>query len=149
MYPDCSYDYFGSAKIIREAVQSAVSKIFDIPNYWTNVRGCDVCRETIHEEEDPIVYPDFYHFSDCNVSFANRIKNHRNAIKIRIGKQPICPECGKVNEEEDNIFCYECQIEVCHKCGDFFSIREMEFDFVDGVYYCKSCYYEKGDEEEC
>jgi len=109
VYPDCRDHNFESAKTLREVVQMVVADIFDIPNYWGNIKGTDIC-EKILEIDGNIVYPDHKYFNDCNVSFARRIDGYKNENKICIGTaKTICPECGELHTRNANLFCDDCE----------------------------------------
>ena len=151
VYPDGREDYFDSSKELREIVQSIVAKMFDIPNYWKNIKGNEICDKMI--DANTIVYPDWLYYRDCNVSFAKRIDSYVNENKIKIGVDPICPESGDINTEEDEIFSYDYIWVECEVCGELFRKSEMN-ETDDYCNVCDNCYeeitkYDDSDEAYC
>lgn len=122
---------------IRASVQKVISELFDTPNYWTNTQGTSACIDAI--DTYGVHYTDYSNYDDCNVSFMKRIDGHKNHIRIRVGHNPICPECGEEHEKADNIFCDDClnsEVE-CYECGDYHNIDDMRL--INGHYYCEDC----------
>ena len=122
---------------IRASVQKVISELFDTPNYWTNTQGTSACVDAI--DTYGVHYTDYSNYDDCNVSFMKRIDGHKNHIRIRVGHNPICPECGEEHEKADNIFCDDClnSEEECYECGSYHNIDDMRL--IDGHYYCEDC----------
>ena len=123
---------------MRKSIQKLVSELFDVPNYWTNSKGTFACCEVI--DSYGVHYRDYEHYDDCNMSYMKRIDGYKNNIKIRVGHNPICPECGETHGGESNIFCYDCKdgkpVECCG-CGSLHYLNEMHE--IDGEFYCDEC----------
>lgn len=101
VYPQ-SNDEKGNAiyKMFRETVQKIISECRGDTNSWLNVKGIDECSSITRSLG--VHYPDYLHFDNCNVSYYNKEKNPRRII---IGKNHICPCCGRVHSRD---YCIEC-----------------------------------------
>ena len=124
------------AKDIRELVLNEISYLFNVENKWVTEYGTSVCHRAIISSG--VQYPDYFCYSDCNVNYLENGNDNYNKI-VYVGVDPICPECGKVHQYSDSIFCEECQCggHYCTQCGDF--IREENVIWIDGDPYCSDC----------
>lgn len=114
LYPQTNDGDGGAYKQIREIVQRVISEIWDVPNYWTNEKGVDICCDVILSSG--VHYRDYESFNNCNVSFLK--KEPKNYKLIRVGADPICPTCGRSHSDSGCIVCYECAESICcDNCG--------------------------------
>ena len=91
-------------KDIREIAQKVFADMLDVPNYWTNKSGTDICYEVT--DSYGTHFKDYTNYESCNVS---TLKDDRTDHKfIIIGNDPICPSCGCIHSRTDNIECNEC-----------------------------------------
>lgn len=137
VYPQGNDGALDVYKVFREIVQKVYSEITGIPNLWINKKGTDECGDVT--ETYGTHYRDYLSYGDCNVSYAKG--NDSSTVKrIVIGHNPICPCCGRVHYNEENICCPECAHDgyECANCG---SIIDDEDDvcWIDGSPYCRDC----------
>ena len=110
VYPDAR-DFRGESEVaaqLRHIVQMAISEMFNLPNYWTVVRGSSVCTSSIERFGDDVEYADWKYFDDCNVSYLRLANGNKNKNKIIVGAKTICPECGEYHASHGTLFCEEC-----------------------------------------
>ena len=90
--------------------------------------------------QEGTLYPDYKNYSDCNMSFN---KSFDKYPKIKLGRKPICPICGEIHDNEENIVCEECLEEEnseCQYCGDRINHSDYVYDEDTGnVYCCPEC----------
>ena len=115
----------------REIVQSIMSELFGFPNLWTVGKGTSsaggyVCSEGTH-------YRDYDSYDNCTLS---RIKGSTNEECITVGHDPICINCGKEHDQQDNISCCAKKI-FCAHCGS--EIDDGDVRWIDGEPYCCGC----------
>ena len=142
LYPydqtDC--DYYAEPEEytqIRVIVQRIISELFGIPNYWTNKKGTEAC--STYSSQTGTHYYDITHYDNCNVSI---IRGSENTKRIKIGHNPICPNCGREHDYEDWVLCGSCQNDgerECCECGSWYNIEDMMC--IDGEWYCPDCYF--------
>ena len=121
---------------IRAIMQKLVAEMFNVPNLWKLEKGTCVCDE-VTTSRGPH-YRDYLTYEDCNVSFMRRIDGYINRKDFRIGSEIICPECGEIHYEEENIYCDRCADGCkCTSCGD--SIDPEYSYHINGEYYCDNC----------
>ena len=125
----------GLAAQLRAIMQLTIAELYDTPNMWTLKKGTSVCSEEIYTEAY-IHYPDYEHYSDCNVSYLRRINGDINHYPIKVGHEIICVRCGSIHSNESNILCEDCtDSHRCQNCGC--PIREDEARIMDnGDWYC-------------
>ena len=129
-------------KQFRAIVQRVISECFDLPNYWTVSKGTDICDQMTYSAG--LNYPDYVHYSNCNVSFLKREDGTRNENVIKIGEMPICFECGETHDKQSCIVCGDCLKELtCDNCGA--QIYGDHITTYDGNVYCdETCAEEAG-----
>lgn len=122
---------------IRTIMQKVVAELFDVPNYWTNEKGTEICGK-VTTSTGPH-YRDYLCYEDCNVSFLKRIDGYKNMEPVHIGSRIICPSCGTIHDSSENIFCQDCLEEEveCYDCGYYVS-REDAYQ-LNGHWYCPDC----------
>lgn len=134
----------GLAAQLRAIMQLTIAELYDTPNMWTLKKGTSVCSEEIYTEAY-IHYPDYEHYSDCNVSYLRRVNGDLNHNCIKVGHEIICVRCGCTHSNENNILCEDCaDSHRCNNCGCL--IREDEaYIMDDGNWYCShDCAEEDG-----
>ena len=130
LYPQ-SNDQNGEAYIpYRNIVQEIMATIFDFPNLWSLHKGTEHSAKYI--DSYGTHYRDYECFDSCTLSV---IKGSTNENRICVGHDPICIQCGREHEVEDNINC--CRNCVCQDC-DCVVNREDAIE-IDGEYYCRDC----------
>ncbi len=142
LYPydqtDC--DYYAEPEEytqIRVIVQRIIAELFNIPNYWTNKKGTEACGD--YSTQTGTHYCDITHYENCNVSI---IRGSENTKRIKIGHNPICPNCGREHDYEDWVLCGGCQNDgehECCECGSWYNTEDMMC--IDGEWYCPDCYF--------
>lgn len=141
LYPQSCDGDTGMYKDIRMIMQKVFADCLNINNLWMNKKGTDVCDELI--ESEGTHYPDYKHFDTCNVSIPKEqfTSWDLEGGEMYVGHYPICPDCGREHEEEENICCENCSDErqVCADCG----ARRDEDDmfYINGDWYCDECVY--------
>ena len=118
----------------REIVQSIMSELFGFPNLWavgkgTSASGGYICSEGTH-------YRDYDNYDNCTLS---RIKGSTNEECITVGHYPICINCGKEHDRQDNISCCGNGY-VCAHCGCVIEDEEDVF-WINDEPYCEDCIY--------
>lgn len=129
----------GLAAQIRNIVQKEIADLLDTPNMWTLKKGTSACSDVIITESRAPHYPDYNHYSDCNVSYLRRINGDLNHNRITVGSEIICPSCGCVHSEEKWITCDDCHREefaTCEYCDDPIYANDDYIETMDGAYYC-------------
>lgn len=114
----------------RNLMQEIISQIFDFPNLWTISRD-KVSRYT---RSYGTHYQDYVHFNNCKISIPN---GNTNESAMKIGRDPICIECGNEHDIQSNINCCRSG----YKCADCGAYIEDEDDvyWVDDEPYCRDC----------
>lgn len=140
LYPydqtDC--DYYAEPEEytqIRVIVQRIISELFGISNYWTNKKGTEAC--CAYSKQTGTHYCDITHYKNCNVSI---IRGSENTKRIKIGHNPICPNCGREHDYEDYVLCDSCQNDgehQCCECGIWYDTDDVML--IDGEWYCLDC----------
>lgn len=128
LYPQSCDGDTGEYTIYRNVVQDIISTIFDFPNLW-KVGG--VTHDAVWGHGTH--YRDYFHFSSCRLSTK---KGSDNEEHLHIGAEPICVECGKEHDTENNINCCDDSI-TCADCGRRICYDDAED--IDGDYYCHDC----------
>ena len=116
----------------RNIVQEIMAKIFDFPNLWTLKRGTDLMEMYI--DSCGTHYRDYYNFESCTMS---RIQGSTNEKMFTVGHAPICIDCGKEHDTEDNINCCVSKF-TCYNCGVVID-DEDDVIWIDGECYCRDC----------
>ena len=133
MYPQSTDGETGAYTDTRNIVQRIISECFGLANFWSLEKGTEECRKAI--ETTGVHYRDYLSFDYCNVSY---LKSNKCTKKIKVGHNPICPNCGSDHTSSENILCLDCRPERhCASCGDY--IDNDEGHFIDGHWYCSSC----------
>jgi len=137
IYPQATDGENGIYKQFREIVQNIIADCLDVPNMWKNVKGRSECRDVTSSYGTH--YRDYCEFSDCNVSYLKGDDDYININIIRIGHDPICPNCGDTHDWQEAIECEGCYSndKKCHNCGDYDDIDSMHY--IDGEWYCEDC----------
>lgn len=129
----------------RTVMQKVVSELWERNNYWDLKKGKENCRE--YTETKGTHYPDYTYYNDCNVSIN---KDAKEPIKIRIGHNPICPECGYTHDITEDISCCKVDKTTCDYCGDRFNYEDEGLYCEDnGNYYCCDECAERDDVHYC
>jgi hypothetical protein len=115
----------------RNIVQQIMSTIFDFPNLWSLSRGVEAARKYIISEGTH--YCDYNHYENCTLSKKSGSHNDEDFI---VGHRPICIDCGREHDVEDNISCCANQY-VCANCGQ--RLDEDEVRWVGDTPYCVEC----------
>lgn len=85
-------------------------------------------------------YPDYVHFSDCNMSVFSETKIPNRYGVVKIGHNPICVECGCEHTTQNNINCCHGQYGFCPECGAIVDDDDNATE-VDGEYYHNDCVF--------
>ena len=140
LYPDDQSDCGNSTdssayQQYREIVQSIIAQAFNIPNLWNVKRGTDACGDFVYDSLGTH-YRDYYHYSNCNVSYNTTFDDK---IQLCIGRAPICPSCGCSHDEEVWCTCEDCRDDriECEDCGCHYDREDMIA--IDGYRYCRDC----------
>lgn len=136
---------------IRPIVQRVITEALDVSNLWRNSKGTSVCAEASNQTGTH--YSDITCFETCNVSYYGSSTSgiEKNPVKIKIGHSPICPCCGNIHWENNNIMCQGCQeeiadIAICDRCGRRINAEEAIYDVDTGFRYCD---YECAEDDNC
>jgi hypothetical protein len=139
IYPQATDGENDTYKQFREIVQRVVAECLDAPNLWKNVKGSRECCGVI--QSSGTHYRDYGSFEDCNVSYLKGDDDYINKKIIKVGHNPICPNCGDTHDYQEAVECYNCynnEDEVCCECcGDWHDREDMHY--INGYYYCESC----------
>ena len=124
---------------IRPIVQRVIAEAEDKPNLWRNTKGTSTCQSVI--KHTGVHYPDTNYFENCNVSWYGTSRTEKNHTRIVVGHAPICPRCGRVHNNQDNILCTDCQVEIadiktCARCGYRVDPDDAVYDEDTGNIYC-------------
>lgn len=124
---------------LRDIVQTEISKLYDIPNFWLNKKGCSECSKVV--DTHGTHYEDYSNYDDCNVSYMHRINGFLNEKPIIIGHEPICPSCGRWHSYRNNVLCESCANPIlCCDCGCAINSDEDRIYCADNdEYYCRAC----------
>lgn len=106
VYPDGRDDGDqGLAKQYRGKMQLIVSKLWGLENKWVLKKGTNECTRYTETMSD-VHYPDYIHYSDCNISVN---KENKERPIIQIGSKPVCIRCGEQNTSRDRVICAPCR----------------------------------------
>ncbi len=131
LYPQDNDDDDEAYTPYRQIVQSIMSVIFNVPNFWSLHKGAGSASEYI--ESEGTHYRDYECYGNCSLS---QIKGSENDYEFVVGAQPICVKCGKRHSVEDNInHCV--YVKVCKGCGRL--INEDEGQWCNDDFYCSDC----------
>lgn len=93
---------------IRQIVQKVISDCANIPNLWVKTKHEDI-QSYVKQPVAATAYPDFEHFSNCNVSIHKSMIDNKDKLKkIVMARQPICIHCGKKHKNTDDLYCPKC-----------------------------------------
>ena len=98
-----------------------------MPSLWSVKKGTDAVREAAFTVRGSTHYEDYNNFNTCTVSTLKGTQ----AVKIRIGHRPICPECGDTHGEEKQLRCEYCETEYdtfCDYCGQGWNSEDDYYD---------------------
>lgn len=129
----------------REIFQHVIATCMDIPNYWATQRS----DKNQQISSSGVQYEDYF-MSYCDIAgwswHKPTLDSVPSTVKIKIGRNPICPCCGKEHTWAEAIECEDCYNERtilghCERCGS--TIYEGD----DEAIYCRDndnwyCYYE-------
>lgn len=135
------------ASQFRAVMQKVITECTKENNLWILKKGTSNIGEYVMTRGTH--YPDYKNYDDCTISL---LKGKENYPTVKIGHQPICPDCGEVHYREDYLACEDCQddenyIAHCERCGE--GIREGDYDTVycpdnDCTYCCVDCAEQDG-----
>ena len=140
------------ASQFRAVMQKVIAECFEHNNYWTVKKGHDNVEE--YCDSYGTHYRDYEYDDDCTVSLlkGDGIKHKY----VKIGHDPICPECGYEHEEAETLCCDEhSNYKTCDNCGDRFWTTDSDAiccEDTDTWYCCERCanrcdvYYCENDE---
>lgn len=134
LYPqsnDCGADHVYTE--IRNIVQKVIADCLGKSNLWVK----SSCGDVVHHGFGATCYPDFKHFSMCNISTLKERENGKEGRRIVMGAKPICIECGSTHGNEENINCCCSGGYYCADCGCW--IDEDDAYYYNGDYYCSDC----------
>lgn len=123
-------------KEIRMIVQKNIAECMEVPDLWINKKGTSQCNDAITRSSGTH-YRDYLYFNSCNVSY---IKGREDNFRpIKIGHEPICPDCGEEHSVKDNILCDYCfGKHTCSYCGS--EGNEDNVHYVEGEgWFCNNC----------
>lgn len=128
---------------LRAVVQKLIADLYETPNFWKSEKGTSACKEVINTARGATHYEDYFHYSDCNVSYLKRIDGMLNKNVIVVGHKPICPCCGDEHTTTENIMCDECREDYyakCENCGcGIQEYGEYIYTEDDHYYCCEDC----------
>ena len=134
LYPQDNDYNNGAYTPYREIVQNIISELFGFPNLWTVSKGTGAADRYVISKGTH--YRDYANYDNCTLS---RPKGSENEQLITVGHDPICINCGKEHDKQDNISC--CGNEyICTHCG---CVIEDEEDvvWINDEPYCEDCTY--------
>ena len=148
----------GLASQLRGIVQKVIADCLETSNMWTLKKGSREASNMIDDGYGQIHYPDYHSCSDVNVSYLRRINGNLNTKKIKVGvSEIICPSCGSLHDNEENICCRDCADGnyeyYCDCCGNGFDNSDG-YHTNDGHHYCsldcaeRNDYYEVEDDND-
>lgn len=136
-YPQSEDGNNGLYTQFRNLVQKVMSELWEIPNMWKVKKGSSTMNLIYTNGTH---YPDYIHFSDCNMSVFSETKIPNRYGVVEIGHDPICVECGCEHTTRNNINCCHGQYGYCPECGaivdDYNDATE-----IDGEYYHNECVF--------
>lgn len=155
VYPDARDDGDTTyAAPLRQIVQEVISSVYEIPNNWENKKGTSNCSCYIEESRNKTNYSDYYNYNDCNVSINKGIPEME--ARVYIGHAPICPQCGRTHDYQENICCPQCLdghgewLGSCDRCGaDIYEDNDDYIRAYDGTYFCCADCAEEAGYEYC
>ena len=105
LYPQCNDDNPNDTpyRIPREIVQKVICDSIDVPNLWTVKKGKRVCSR--YAISDGVHYADYLdeRNKQCNISYRGE-----EPSTIYIGRNAICPECGRTHNHISSLNCPDC-----------------------------------------
>lgn len=139
----------------RNIFQQIIAECMGLPNYWKTLK--DVNEKCAQIESEGTHYRD-YECGYCDIAGWSYIKPTAETTPttkyIKIGSQPICPQCGRAHWKDDNIECSSCRSDFEYECACCGAVRDREdMHEIDGEWYCEECCfyceyhqeYERGD----
>ena len=136
-YPQSEDGNNGLYTQFRNLVQKVMSELWAIPNMWTIKRDSKMTKLIATSGTH---YPDYVHFSDCNMSVFSETKIPNRYGVVKIGHNPICVECGCEHTTQNNINCCHGQYGFCPECGAIVDDDDNATE-VDGEYYHNDCVF--------
>ena len=137
----------------RNIFQQIIAECMGLPNYWKTLKDVNEKCEQLRSEGTH--YRD-YQYDYCNIAGWSYIKPTAETTPttkyIKIGSQPICPQCGRSHWEDDNIECSSCRSDFEYECACCGAVHDREdMHEIDGEYYCDDCCFwcEYHEEYEC
>ena len=137
---------------MRAIMQKVIAECVNEANLWKVIKGTRICGDYTNSRGTH--YRDYLHYNDCTISFLKRNGIMRNEDNIRIGHNPICPNCGEEHDNESILICNDCDnsgsYRECVRCGCRIDIENGDYVYDEdtGDYYCDSdcafaydCYY--------
>lgn len=125
----------------RNIFQQIIAECMGLPNYWKTLKDLGEKEDQIRSEGTH--YRD-YLYDYCNIAGWSYIKPTAETTPsnkyIKIGSQPICPQCGETHWEDDNIECSSCRSYFEHECACCGATMDREdMHEIDGEWYCEDC----------
>lgn len=136
-YPQSEDGNNGLYTQFRNLVQKVMSELWNIPNMWTIKRNSNMTKLIATSGTH---YPDYNHFSDCNMSVFSETKIPNRYGVVKIGHDPICVECGCEHTTKNNINCCHGQYGFCPECGAIVDDYDNATE-IDGEYYHNDCVF--------
>lgn len=136
-YPQSEDGNNGLYTQFRNLVQKVMSELWEIPNMWTIRRESKMTKLI---GTSGTHYPDYIHFSDCNMSVFSETKIPNRYDVVKIGHDPICVECGCEHTTQNNINCCHGQYGFCPECGAIVDDYDNATE-IDGEYYHNDCVF--------
>lgn len=92
--------------VFREIAQQIISDCIENGvNSWYNVKGKSECNDVTRSYGTH--YKDYVCYSNCNVSYYNKVKD--KTIPVKIGHNPMCIKCGCEHTYTDRLVCRNCR----------------------------------------
>ena len=122
----------------REIAQRVISECFGVNNLWKNEKGTRVCENETYSMGAH--YRDYTCYGNCNVSYLREsATSELNHIRITIGAEGICPQCGAHHTNEECILCDDCyneEIHYCQNCGEVVDPDSYYAIQIGDCWYC-------------
>ena len=129
-YPQCKDGDGELYTQFRNLVQKIMSELWEIPNQWILKRHGNY---NYMIESTGTHYPDYYHFSDPNMSVFKYSALEHETQKVKIGHYPICPACGREHDTHGYLAC--CDGVTCPECGEPINSDEEIFEYNGATYH--------------
>ena len=105
LYPQCNDDNPNDTpyRIPREIVQKVICDSLEVPNLWTVKKGSRMCSKWAIS--DGVHYADYKdeRNKQCNISYRGE-----EPTPIYIGRDAICPKCGRYHNYVGSLNCIDC-----------------------------------------